>query len=148
MMRGGRPGGQDAPRGREVFWDASPNLQSSPTGEGVPIHVRHLVASEDGWRAGTTASGMLVRGQDELNCGGLTSGSLDWRCSSRVHRDADDCSRAIVLGPDLLRRVYRLAVNGGGGLGAKRLPSAGRGFGVGVMAPPPSSNSPRLRARE
>lgn len=53
MMRGGRLRGQDVPRGREVFWDAGLNLQSSPTGEGVAIHVnRPLII--DGRRDAST----------------------------------------------------------------------------------------------
>lgn len=97
----------------------------------MPIHVNHPVNIE-GEGTGTAAPGTLVRGQIELNCRGDV-------CLSRlalpitVHHDAVYCSRAIALGCDVLRRVYRLALGLEGGR-ERGLPRAGRGSGV--MAPP------------
>lgn len=68
---------------------------------------------------------------NELNCGGDV-GLPRLAVLITVHRDAIDCTRAIVWAVACIRRVYRLAL----GLGWERrgLPRAGRGFGV--MAPP------------
>lgn len=67
MMRGGRLKGPDGPRGREVFWDASLNLQSSPTAEGVHIHVSHSVTVEQARDTSIQVAGWR---RDELKCGG------------------------------------------------------------------------------
>lgn len=64
---------------------------------------------------------------------GVTSGCLDWRVLTMVHCDAVDCPHATVLGRDLLRRVYRLALDfrlwgGGGGEGAEGVAKGKEGF--------------------
>lgn len=144
MMRGGRLVGQDAPRGREVFWDAGLNLQSSPTGEGVPIHVNHLgsIEREGGTGTGAPAPGIMARGQIELNCGGDV-------CLSRlaapvtVHHDAVDCRRAIAWAVICFAEFTGWHwILGGGREGG--LPRAGKGSGVMGSS---SSNSPRLWPR-
>lgn len=68
---------------------------------------------------------------NELNCGGDV-GLPRLAVLITVHRDAIDCTRAVVWAVICLRRVYRLAL----GLGWEGRVCQGQGGDFGVMAPP------------